>query len=125
MARGDSLPGIPRHSGTVSVDYTSAHWSIGGDIIVRSGQYLVWDEANLNAKLPGYLVANMRASVEFVRGVSLFGELTNVFDRHFATFGTFSQLDGISLSEAPGASNPRAYGPGAPRRWQVGMKAKF
>ena len=42
-----------------------------------------------------------------------------------ATFGTFGEVDEIELEEAPGASNPRAYGPGAPRRWQVGVKALF
>lgn len=125
VVRGNRLPGIPRHSGTLSVDYIKARWSIGGDLVARSGQYLVGDEANLNAKVPGYLVANVRASLTIFPGLTLFGEVANVFDRRFATFGTFSQMDGLTLSEAPGASDPRAYGPGAPRRWQAGVKAKF
>ena len=59
------------------------------------------------------------------RGVSLFGEVRNALGRRYATFGTFSEVDEIELEEAPGASNPRAYGPGAPRRWQVGIRARF
>lgn len=129
VARGDYLPGIPRHSGTLSLDYAGrfgAHgWSIGGDLIARSGQYLVGDEGNDNPKVPGYLVANARAAVDIIPGVSLFGEVRNVFDRKYATFGTFSEVDEIDLVEAPGASNPRAYGAAAPRRWYVGLKAKF
>jgi hypothetical protein len=60
-----------------------------------------------------------------VTGVSLFGTLSNALGRRYATFGTFGEVDEIALEEAPGASNPRAYGPGAPRRWRVGVKALF
>ncbi|WP_188065794.1 TonB-dependent receptor domain-containing protein [Sphingobium sp. KCTC 72723] len=125
VARGDRLPGIARHSATLSVDYAATGWSIGGDVIARSGQYLVGDEGNDNAKLGGYAIVNLRGSVTIIKGVSLFGELRNAFDRQYATFGAFSEVDEIALEEAPGASNPRAYGPGAPRRWYVGVKALF
>ena len=125
VARGDRLPGIPRHSATLSLDYAAKGWSVGADVIARSGQYLIGDEANDNAKLRGYAVVNLRGSVGIVRGVSLFGELRNAFNRNYATFGTFSEVDEIELDEAPGASDPRAYGPGAPRRWYVGVKAVF
>lgn len=130
VSRGDRLPGIPRHSATLSLDYAGRlaegrNWTIGGDLLARSGQYLVGDEANQNAKVPGYLVANMRAGVDIVRGVTLFAEVRNLFDRHYATFGTFAEVDEIELDEVPGASNPRAYGAGAPRRWYAGVKAKF
>lgn len=125
VARGDRLPGIPRHSATLSLDYAGAGWTVGGDLLARSGQYLIGDEGNDEAKLGGYAVVNLRASVDLVKGVSLFGALSNAFNRRYATFGTFSEVDEIDLDEAPGASNPRAYGPGAPRRWTVGMKARF
>jgi outer membrane receptor protein involved in Fe transport len=51
--------------------------------------------------------------------------LRNAFNRRYATVGTFSEVDEVELEEAPGASNPRAYGPGSPRRWYVGVKAAF
>jgi outer membrane receptor protein involved in Fe transport len=130
VARGDRLPGIPRHSATLSLDYAghfsgNGGWSVGGDVLARSGQYLIGDEGNDEAKLGSYAVVNLRASVTLIRGVSLFGTLSNAFNRRYATFGTFGEVDEIELDEAPGASNPRAYGPGAPRRWQVGVKARF
>ncbi|WP_244884316.1 TonB-dependent receptor [Sphingobium cupriresistens] len=125
VARGDRLPGIPRHSATLNLDYAGNGWSVGGDIIARSGQYLVGDEGNDEPKLGGYALVNLRGSVTLVKGVSLFGTLNNALGRRYATFGTFSEVDEIALEEAPGASNPRAYGPGAPRRWQVGVKALF
>ena len=125
VARGDHLPGIPRHSATLSLDYAGKGWSVGGDVIARSSQYLVGDEGNDNAKLGGYAVLNLRGSVGLVKGVSLFGEMRNALNRKYATFGTFGEVDEVELEEAPGASNPRAYGPGAPRRWYMGVKASF
>lgn len=129
VMRGGFLPGIAKHSASFSADYEgeigARHWSIGGDIQLRSGQFLVGDEANLNAKLPGYAVVNLRGGIELSRGLQFFGELRNVFNRKYATFGTFSEVDEIDLIEAPDASNPRAYGPAAPRRWLAGLKAKF
>lgn len=92
---------------------------------LRSGQYLVGDEGNDNPKLGGYAIFNLRGSVDLVRGVTLFAEVRNLFDRDYATFGTFSEVDEIELDEAPGASNPRAYGPGAPRRWYAGMRIRL
>lgn len=126
---GDRLPGIPRHSVTLSVDYDGTvgtrRFSLGGDLIGRSDQVLVGDEANLTPPVPGYAIVNLRGSVELAPGISLFGELRNAFDAEYATFGTFSEVDEVELAEAPGASDPRAYGPGEPRRWTLGMRGKF
>lgn len=125
VSRGDRLPAIPRHSATLTLDYAAKGWSVGSDLIARAGQYLVGDEANLTPRLPGYLIANIRAGIDIVPGVTLFGEVRNIFNRAYATFGTFTEVDEIELEEAPGAVNPRAYGPGSPRRWHVGVKARF
>ncbi|MFB0874796.1 MULTISPECIES: TonB-dependent receptor [unclassified Sphingobium] len=129
VQRGDTLPGISRHSATLTLDYAGTaggrRWSVGGDVIARSGQYLVGDEGNDNARLPGYLIANIRAGIDILPGMTLFGEVRNLLGRRYATFGTFAQVGEIDLEEAPGASDPRAYGPGAPRRWYMGVKARF
>ena len=126
---GNRLPGIPRHSTAFSVDYEGSfggrRFLIGGDVIARSGQRLVGDEANLTAPVPGYAIVNLRASVAIAGSVSLFGEVRNLFDHDYATFGTFSEVDEVELDEAPGASDPRAYGPGPPRRWSIGLRARF
>ncbi|AMK25941.1 TonB-dependent receptor [Sphingobium sp. TKS] len=122
---GDRLPGIPRHSATLSLDYAGRGWSVGGDVIARSEQYLVGDEGNDQPRLRGYAVVNLRAGIDLVSGVTLFGELRNAFNRRYATFGTFSDVGEVAMEEAPNASDPRAYGPGAPRRWYAGVKAEF
>lgn len=129
VAPGDRLPGIPRHSATFSADYQGSlgthGFSIGGDLIARSGQVLVGDEANLTPQVPGYALVNLRASVTLAGAISLFGTVSNLFDADYATFGTFSEVDEVYLAEAPDASDPRAYGPGAPRRWTLGLRARF
>ena len=129
VARGDRLSGLPRHSATLTADYEGRFggraFALGGDLIARSGQFLVGDEFNRVPKVPGYAVFNLRGRIELLRGVALFGELHNVFDRKFATFGTFTEVEEIDLAEAPGASDPRALAPGAPRRVTVGISARF
>ena len=126
---GDRLTGIPRHSATLTADYEgrigTRSFAIGGDMVARSGLLLFGDEANQNPEVPGYVVFNLRGRIEVVKGASLFGEVRNVFDRDFATFGTFSEVDEVDLAEAPDASDPRAFGPGAPRRFTLGIALAF
>jgi len=126
---GDRLTGLPRHSATLTADFEgrigSRAFAIGGDMIARSGLLLFGDEANQNPEVPGYVLFNLRGRIEVAKGVSVFGELRNVFDRDFATFGTFSEVDEVELEEAPDASDPRAFGPGAPRRLTVGIGLRF
>ena len=125
VGRGDRLPSVPRHRGVVSVDYAGRGFSLGGDVQAQSGQYLVGDEANLQPKTGGFALVNLRGSIAVMGPITLFGELSNVLNKHYSTFGTFSETDQVALTEAPGASDPRSLGPGAPRRWLAGVRAKF
>lgn len=122
---GDRLPGIPRHTLVASLDYEGRGWSLGGDLVLRSGQYLAGDDGNAQAPVPGYALVHVRGGITLLPNVTLFGEVRNLFNRRYATFGTFSEVDEIVLAEAPDASDPRAYGPGAVRRWTTGIRMKF
>lgn len=122
---GDRLPGVPRHRALLSADYQRDRWSVGADVQAASGQYLFGDEANLEPRTRAYVLANVRASAKLVGSLGLFGEVTNLFDRHYATYGTFTETDQVFIREAPGASNPRSLSPGEPRRLMVGLKAAF
>jgi iron complex outermembrane receptor protein len=57
--------------------------------------------------------------------IELFGQVDNVGDHRYATFGAFSPTDSVPIAEAPGAANPRSLAPGAPRQFAVGVRAKF
>lgn len=127
---GNRLPGIPRHSVAVSLDHSAQlaggrKWNLGLDLTVRSGVWRLGDEANLDRQVPGYVVLNLRGNVELVHGISLFGSVNNLLDRRYAGFGTYAEIGEVDLAEAPGASDPRADAPGAPRRWTIGIAAQF
>jgi iron complex outermembrane recepter protein len=122
---GDRLPGIPRHRALLTLDYEARRWSAGADVQAASGQVLFGDEANLRPGTDGYAIVGLRGSVRLFGPVHLFGEVRNLFDARYATFGAFGATDEVELEEAPGASDPRSFGPGAPRRWLVGIRSEF
>lgn len=125
VARGDRLPGVSRHSVNLYAGRAGKGWELGLAMRARSGQVLLGDEGNDNARTPAYVVFDAMGRVEVFPGVELAAELRNLFDRRYVTMGTFSEIDEIDLVEAPGAENPRAYAPGAPRRLTVSIRARF
>ncbi|PKB14493.1 outer membrane receptor protein involved in Fe transport [Novosphingobium kunmingense] len=122
---GDVLPGTPRHSGNLALGWEQHGWTIDAALRAQSGQFLIGDEGNGNAPLPGFAVVDLALRRELGRHVVLGIEARNLFDRRYATFATFSETDTIVLAEAPGASDPRAYAPAAPRRVTVSLQARF
>lgn len=125
VARGDQLPAVPRHALNLRLAREERHWSAGLTMRARAGQYLAGDESNDNARTPAYAVFDLDGSLNLAPGLRLVAQLRNVLNKRYATFGTFSEVDEVNLSEAPGAENPRAYAPGAPRRLSVSLRAAF
>jgi len=121
----DRLPGIPRHRALLSADYQRDRWSVGADVQAAAGQYLFGDEANLQPRTGAYVIANLRAAAKVIGPLRLFAEVSNLFDRRYATYGTFAETDEVYLREAPGASDPRSLSPGAPRRFAAGLRVEF
>jgi iron complex outermembrane receptor protein len=120
---GNQLPGVPRHRFKAGVDYAVQDgWTVGGDMIAVSGQYLVGDESNLNPKLPGYWVANLHTTYKVSKQVEVFGQVRNVFDKRYYTAGTFFETDAIPFLNL---SDPRTVSPGAPRAFYAGLRGKF
>lgn len=100
VSSGDRIPGIPQHQLKVGLDYAvTPAWKIGGDVIGVSSQYYVGDDANQNPKLPEYWVANLHTSYQLTEHLQLFGLLNNIFDRKYATYGTYFQTDSIAFKE--------------------------
>lgn len=123
---GNVLPGIPAHLLKFGVNYNvTDKWTVGLQGIAASGQYLFGDEANLQPKLPGYVVLNLDTSYQLTDHIAVFGQIENLGDQRYYTFGTFSPTSSVYLAQAPGATNPRSYSPAAPIGGYAGVRVTF
>ncbi|HEX3431089.1 MAG TPA: TonB-dependent receptor [Rhizomicrobium sp.] len=121
---GDQIPMNPAHRLTLSGDYNlSPSWSVGADWRLQSGEYLVGDESNQEPKLPGFTTINLRTDYQLTSQFDLFGEIENVVDTRYYTYGTFAQLD--HLPPNFNLTNPRTYSPAAPRVFLCGLRATW
>lgn len=122
VRKGNRIPSLPRSSFKLGADFAvTPKLSIGGDAIASSGQYLRNDEANLLGQTGGYVVVNLRANYNVNPHFSVFARIDNVFDRHYATFGTLGEPDEV----LPQFDDPRFYGPGQVRGAWVGFKVSL
>ncbi len=121
---GNHLPMNPANRLTLSADFAvTAAWSVGSDLRWQSGQYLVGDESNQEPKLPGFATVNLRTAHKFGRYLELFGEVENLFDRRYYTYGAFTELDGLPPNFD--LTNPRTYSPAPGRTLFAGMRAQL
>ncbi|WAR45544.1 TonB-dependent receptor [Methylomonas rapida] len=121
---GNKIPGIPAHQAKFSADYDIVpEWTLGFDMNYNSSQYLRGDEANLTAKIPAFVIFNLRSEYRFNEHVALFGRVNNLFDRDYANFGAWAEtgevLQGLGLEEN---ENARFVGVGAPRAAWIGLR---
>ena len=125
---GNQIPAIPRHRLKASVDYSVTDaFKVGGDALYVSSQYFVGDESNQAPKLQGYAVFNLRASYQINKTFQVYARVNNVFDSHYATYGTFFDINAIPNLANNGAPfvNPDSISPAMPRAFYAGLKATF
>ena len=123
---GDRLPGVPQNLVKFGVDYKPTDaWTIGGNAIAASGQFLFGDEANLTPRTPPYFVLNLHAGYQINKHFQVFALVENAFNARYYTFGTFSPTASVPIAQAPGATNPRSYSPAAPIGAEIGIRATF
>ncbi len=123
VRKGDHVPGIPQHRVKLGFDYgVTDKWTVGADALLASGQYLVGDASNQNAKLPGYGVVNLRTSYKVTDNIQVYGLVENLFDKRYSTFGTFFETDAISFLNV---TNPRSLNPASPLAAYGGLKVTF
>ncbi len=124
VQKGDRMPSIPRHRIKIGADYgLTQHWRVGADLIAASSQFFRGDEGNDVKPLPGYWVVNLKTSYDLSKNFQIYGIVENVFDRKFATFGTF--YDTGPLADARGLSDPRTITPAPPLAAYGGVKVRF
>jgi outer membrane receptor protein involved in Fe transport len=119
VAPGASLPNVPRHNFKTSLSVTAWDGVFGANLRHTSSQFFRGDEANLLPPIEGYSVVDLVGRRRLGRGVSIVGELTNLFDAEYSTFGLFGEADEVL---GDGFDNPRFVGPGAPRAAWIGLE---
>jgi iron complex outermembrane recepter protein len=124
---GKQIPGIPQHQVKGGVDYwVTPELKLGTDVIWVSSQWFVGDDANQNPKLSDYWVANLHGSYQLTKEWQIYGVINNLFNRKFATFGTFFDPQSTVANALPGVLNdPRTVTPAQPLSVYVGMRAKL
>jgi iron complex outermembrane receptor protein len=122
---GDHLPSTPASRVTLQAEYAIFHaWKVGADLRYTGSQYLVGDESNQEPKLPAYTVVNLHSGWQVTRHVKIFGEIDNLFDKTYYTYGTFTQLDGLPPNFSY-LSDPRTYSPSPGRVAYAGARLEF
>lgn len=99
---GNRLARRPSQTLSLVSDYQApAGWSVGATLSQVSSSF---DDAANTRRIPGYLTADIRASISFAERFELYGRITNLFDERYET---------VSLYGAPG------------RQAFVGIRAKL
>jgi outer membrane receptor protein involved in Fe transport len=120
---GDRLPLIPQHLLKAGLRVAvSEEFTIGADIYSSSGQHYRGDEGNFVEEIDGYTLLGLRAEYRLGERATLFGNIDNLLDEEYATFGVFGEPDEVLGDDF---EDPRFVGPGAPRALWVGVRLSF
>jgi outer membrane receptor protein involved in Fe transport len=122
VARGDRIPGLPRQNFKAGLDYAfTPAFSVGGELLAQSGQFLRGDESNQLGPVAGFAVVNLHARWDPTPHLGFFARIDNLFDRRYATFGALGDASEV----IPGISDPRFLGPAPPRGAWVGLRVRL
>jgi iron complex outermembrane receptor protein len=120
---GAALPGVPAHIGRLGLSARlSARLDVAATWRAQSSQFLRGDEANLLAPVPAFAVGDAQARWRLGRRVAVVGQVSNMFDAGYATFG---MLGDASLLGAAYEDDPRFVSPGAPRAAWIAVEVGF
>jgi iron complex outermembrane receptor protein len=119
---GGHIPMNPASRLSLSADFAATKsWSLGAGLRLQSGEFLVGDESNQEPKLPGFVTLNLRSAYAIDRHFTLFGEIQNLLDKRYYTYGAFTGLDGLPPNF--NLTNPRTYSPAPGRLLFAGLRA--
>lgn len=125
---GNQIPAIPRHRFKAGVDlFVTDKLKIGADALLVGSQYFVGDDSNQAAKLPAYAVFNLHGSYRVDKNFQIYGRIDNIFDRRYATHGTFFDTTALPNFANGGAAftDARSVSPARPRAFYAGLRATF
>ncbi|SFH67607.1 Outer membrane receptor proteins, mostly Fe transport [Collimonas sp. OK307] len=125
---GNQIPGIPRHSFKLRLDYDiSEKWSIGANGILNSAIFARGDENNSDTqgKVPGYGVVNLDTRYKISHDLEFFARVNNLLNKQYANFGILGQNYFNGPNQSYDAVNPtieQFRGYGAPRGIWLGLR---
>lgn len=123
---GKHIPGIPLHQIKTGVDYAvTPALKLGTDVIWVGSQWYIGDQANQNVKLADYWVANLHGSYQLTNELQIYGFVNNLFNRKFATFGTYFDPQAIANAIPNPPIDHRTITPAQPLAVYVGLRAKL
>ena len=125
---GDRIPGTPRHSLKLRLQYDFGQTvSLGANLNGSSSVFARGDENNHDAsgQVPGYAVVNLDGRYSLAKGLDLFARVANLLDRRYANVGVLGQ----NYFTGPGRSfagldpvNEQFRGLGVPRGAWAGLR---
>jgi outer membrane receptor protein involved in Fe transport len=120
--KGAQLPMIPRNRVKLGGDWeVTPRATLGADLLFVGAQRYVGDESNQQPKLPAYFTVSLNASYKALDNVTLFAKAENLFDRRYASYGTF-----FNTGDVFGAfSDPRSVSPARPLSVYGGVRVTF
>jgi outer membrane cobalamin receptor len=123
---GDRFALSPRHRATLGLNAVRTVGDVTLDATFRargvSSSFLRGDEANRQAPLPGYVVADLETSMQ-VGQVVVSASVSNLFDRRYVAYGIFAENEKGPYG-GPAPATPvveRFLTPGYPRVLRVGV----
>lgn len=136
---GNRLPGLPEHSLKLGLDWQAAPaWSIGAQLRAYSSQFVRGNENNAHrpdgaefsgsGKVGGFALLDLTARWKLGSRFELFGKVSNVFDRRYASAGMLGEnaFDAGGVLQAPDDwRQEQFHGPGAPRSAWLGVRLQF
>ncbi|MDP3293128.1 MAG: TonB-dependent receptor [Nevskia sp.] len=121
---GNRIPLVPRHLGKAALEYRLPIFGVGFEATGRSNSNYRGDESNTDPdSIPGFVIFGLYGDYKPLPWLTVFGRVSNLFDRQFATFGVYGQAEETLGQDYQGEH--RFIGPGAPRAFFGGVRLQF
>jgi len=120
--KGDKMPGIPDSVLKLRLGYAlTPATHLGATLQAQGSMFARGDENNLdaNGKVPGFDTLKLDASHRLNKSLELFGSISNVFDKRYATYGV------VAHNNLAAATPEQFRSVGAPRALFAGVRGNF
>ncbi|MFZ5548196.1 MAG: TonB-dependent receptor [Pseudomonadota bacterium] len=131
IVKGAPIAGLPRHSGRMSLDWSSGAWSAGLDWQAVSRRASAGNEdgfveddteERVDLCLPGYALLHLRGGWKPLPGLELFARVGNALDRRYASYGSLGGTRFDPAGRYTGEDRDALFvAPGAPRSISIGL----